>query len=156
MKAELGSVKNIALVAHDNRKDDLINWCKGHVKALKDHRLYATGTTGQLLEKTLELPVKKFRSGPLGGDFQIGASIVEGNIDILVFFWDPLETMAHDPDIKALLRLATLWNIPMACNESSADFFISSPLFAKKYTRNLTATEDYGLGRLKSLSRTSK
>lgn len=147
MKKQLPKHKNIALVAHDNRKEDLLKWCEIHQEVLKPHKIHATGTTGKLLEKKLKQPVHKFMSGPLGGDFQIGSGIVEGQIDMLIFFWDPLESMAHDPDVKALLRLATMWNIPMACNEASADFFMASQLIDKEYTRSLRSIEDYSAGR---------
>lgn len=121
----------IALVAHDNRKDDLLEWATFNVDTLMRHRLVATGTTGSLLHDRLELAVERVESGPLGGDLQIGAQIVEGQVDLLVFFWDPLEPQPHDPDVKALLRMAVLRDIPTACNRSTADFLISSPLFAQ-------------------------
>ena len=127
--------KNIALVAHDHKKQDLIAWCEKHYDALKAHRFVGTGTTGQLIERALGFKVHCFQSGPWGGDQQIGAKIVEKDIDVLIFFWDPLEPMSHDPDIKALLRLAVLWNIPTASNIATADFLISSPLFANAYER---------------------
>lgn len=139
--------KSIALVAHDNRKDDLLEWCKNHREELLKHHLFATGTTGSVLEKTLKLPITKYMSGPLGGDFQIGSAIVDGKVDMLIFFWDPLESMAHDPDVKALLRLATMWNIPMACNESTANFFISSKLMGQIVKRKLKAVENYSSSR---------
>lgn len=125
----------IALIAHDNKKGDLAEWARFNRAELAQHDLVATGTTGQLLTAELGLPVTCLRSGPLGGDQQIGARIAEGDVDILVFFWDPLEPHPHDPDVKALLRLAVAWNIPVACNRASADFVISSPLFARRYDR---------------------
>jgi methylglyoxal synthase len=127
--------RTIALIAHDNKKGDLAEWARFNRAGLAQHDLIATGTTGQLLTDELDLPVTCLRSGPLGGDQQIGARIADGDVDILVFFWDPLEPHPHDPDVKALLRLAVAWNIPVACNRASADFVISSPLFARRYDR---------------------
>ena len=125
--------KNIALIAHDNKKDDLLDWARYNRGILALHNLLGTGTTGKLIAKELDLPVTCFASGPLGGDQQIGAAIAEDRIDLLVFFWDPLEPQPHDPDIKALLRLAVLYNIPTAFNRASADFIISSPLMHERY-----------------------
>ena len=129
--------KRIALVAHDNKKQDLLEWAHYNRELLIKHELCATGTTGSLLEKTLEVDVLKLQSGPLGGDQQIGAKIAEGVIDFIIFFWDPLEPQPHDPDVKALLRLAVVWNVPVACNRASADFMISSPLMSSAYERAL-------------------
>ncbi|MFB9888081.1 methylglyoxal synthase [Balneatrix alpica] len=125
--------KRIALIAHDNRKDELLHWCQTHLSALDGHQLYATGTTGRVLEKALNIPVNKLISGPLGGDQQIGGLVTEQKVDMLIFFWDPFEPMPHDPDIKALLRVAAVWNIPVACSRSSADFLITSPLMRQAY-----------------------
>jgi methylglyoxal synthase len=133
----------IALIAHDNKKSDLIAWARFNRVLLGQHDLCATGTTGQLLGDELGLRVTCLRSGPLGGDQQIGARIAEGEIDILIFFWDPLEPHPHDPDVKALLRLAVAWNITVACNRASADFMISSPLFSRRYDRLQPDFEDY-------------
>ena len=133
-------VKHIVLVAHDNKKRDILDWAKYNKGTLAKHKLYATGTTGALLSKELGLDIVKLQSGPLGGDQQIGAKIADGQVDFLIFFWDPLEPQPHDPDVKALLRIAVVWNIPIACNRASADFMISSPLMLGEYQR---LTPDY-------------
>lgn len=135
--------KRIALVAHDNKKKDLLEWAQYNRDVLVHHELCATGTTGMLLELALDTKIEKLRSGPLGGDQQIGAKIAEGEIDFILFFWDPLEPQPHDPDVKALLRLAVVWNIPVACNRASADFMISSPLMDGGYKRQLPDFERY-------------
>jgi methylglyoxal synthase len=132
--------KRIALVAHDKKKKDLLEWAKWNRAGLAQHVIYATGTTGKLLEQELGIEVIKLQSGPLGGDQQIGAMITNGEIDFLIFFWDPLEMQPHDTDVKALLRIAVVWNIPVACNRASADFMISSPLMSGEYQH---LTPDY-------------
>jgi methylglyoxal synthase len=121
------------MVAHDNKKVELLRWAEFNCDTLRQHRLYATGTTGTMLEYEIGLPVTRFLSGPVGGDQQIGAKIAEGDIDVLIFFWDPLEAQPHDTDVKALLRIATLWNIIIACNVTTADLVISSPLMGSNY-----------------------
>lgn len=146
--------KNIALVAHDNRKKDLTEWVEWNTSILLQHKLTCTGTTGKLVEKTItsklaqtaglsvptDFTIHKLRSGPLGGDQQLGALITEGKIDLIIFFWDPMEPHPHDVDVKALLRIAVLYNVPIACNRSTADFLISSPLMEKEY---LPIVKDY-------------
>ena len=133
--------KKIALVAHDNKKLDLLEWAKFNRDLLAEHEVFATGTTGRILEKELGFKIHKLKSGPLGGDQQIGSKIVDNEIDFLIFFWDPLEPQPHDPDVKALLRMAVVWNIPIACNRATADFMISSPLMDGQYDR---LVPDYG------------
>ena len=142
-KLAMGEKKRIALVAHDNKKHDLLEWARFNRDLLAQHELYATGTTGKLLEQELDIQIMRLESGALGGDQQIGARIAEGGIDFLIFFWDPLEALPHDPDVKALLRIAVVWNIPVACDRASADFMISSPLMFGEYQRLLPDYEDY-------------
>ena len=137
--------KNVALVAHDNCKSDLVEWVEYNLRELRKHRLVATGTTGAILQHELGLRVERLQSGPLGGDLQIGSKITEGLIDALVFFWDPLEPQPHAPDVRALLRIAVVWNIPVACNRASADFLVSSPLMSTAYQRRIPSyAADYG------------
>jgi len=145
-------VKNIALVAHDNRKKDLIEWIEWNYESIIKHKLTCTGTTGALVEKALkmkressehEMQIIKLKSGPLGGDQQLGSLIVEGKIDIIIFLWDPMQPHPHDVDVKALLRIAVLYNVPIACNRASADFIISSPLIEQKYNPVLKDYETY-------------
>ncbi len=135
--------KKIALVAHDNKKKDLVEWAKFNRDLLAHHEVYATGTTGEMLERELGFEIIKLQSGPLGGDQQVGAMIVSDEINFLIFFWDPLEPMPHDPDVKALLRMAAVWNIPIACNRASADFMISSPLMDSEYSRLVPDYDEY-------------
>jgi methylglyoxal synthase len=143
MDATLGRRKKIGLVAHDHKKDDLIEWARFNLRTLRQHDLVATGSTGLRIEEELSVKVERLKSGPLGGDQQLGALIAEGAIDFLVFFWDPLEPQPHDPDVKALLRLAVVWNIPVACNRASADFMVSSPLMTSDYERKLPDYQGY-------------
>jgi methylglyoxal synthase len=140
---EKAATKSIALVAHDHKKKDLLDWSGKHCDQLKQFNLYATGTTGKMITDRLGLAVNSLQSGPLGGDQQLGALIAENRIDILVFFWDPLEPQPHDPDVKALLRLAVVWNIPVACNLSTADLLFASPLLIGDYKRSIPDFELY-------------
>ncbi len=141
-------MKRIALVAHDNKKRDLLEWADFNRGLLAHHEIYATGTTGETLERELGLTVAKLQSGPLGGDQQVGSRIVSGEIDFLIFFWDPLEPQPHDPDVKALLRMAVVWNIPIACNRATADFMVSSPLMEGPYERLVPDYDTYRRRRL--------
>lgn len=136
--------KRIALVAHDNKKRDLLEWAAFNRDLLAQHDLYATGTTGELLGEELDLEITRFHTGPLGGDQQIGSKIAQGEIDFLIFFWDPLKPLPHDPDVKALLRIAVVWNIPVACNRASADFMVSSQLMSAQYERSVPAYDEHG------------
>ncbi len=146
---KLTSQKRIALVAHDNKKPELTEWAVYNKAVLAGHKLFATGTTGNMLEVAIQQPVVKLLSGPLGGDQQIGAMIAEGKIDILIFFWDPMEAQPHDPDIKALLRVAATWNIPVACDRATADFIMTSPLMHEEYQAILPDYSAYTSRKLK-------
>lgn len=147
-KLEMGHYKKIALVAHDNKKNDLMEWAEYNRFLLLEHEIYATGTTGKILEDKFGFKVTKLQSGPLGGDQQLGAKIANGEIDFLIFFWDALEPQPHDPDVKALLRMAVVWNIPTACNRATADFMISSPLMVGNYDRLIP---DYDIYRSRNI-----
>ncbi|HYQ80093.1 MAG TPA: methylglyoxal synthase [Anaeromyxobacteraceae bacterium] len=136
--------KRVVLIAHDRRKDDLLEWVRFNIPVLRQHDLSATGTTGAVIASGTGLPVERLRSGPLGGDQQVGARIADGQVDVLIFFWDPLEPMPHDPDVKALLRLAVLYNVPTACNRATADFMVAAPLFHGEYQRMV---EDHAAAR---------
>lgn len=136
-------IKTIALVAHDNMKKDLIEWAEFNEGTLKKYEILSTGTTGSLIEEKTSLKVTRFKSGPLGGDQQLGAKIAAGEVDFLIFFWDPLSVMPHDVDVKSLLRLAVVYNIPVACNRSTADFIISSSLMGSKYERRIPRFDEY-------------
>lgn len=141
-KEPLNIRKRIALIAHDSQKPNLLDWAHYNRGSLEEHELFATGTTGGILADNLGLEITRFRSGPLGGDQQIGAAIVEGRIDAVIFFWDPMEPQPHDVDVKALLRIAVLYNVPIACNRASADFILSSPLMRRRYERMSYSSED--------------
>jgi methylglyoxal synthase len=144
MKATIAmaSRKRIALIAHDNCKDDLLDWARYNHGTLSGNDLYATGTTGSRIAADLQLTVTSFLSGPLGGDQQVGAAIAEGRLDFVIFFWDPLEPHPHDVDVKALLRIAVVYNVPIACNRATADFLLSSPLMDRRYERRLVERGD--------------
>ncbi len=140
----MDKIKRLALVAHDNRKKDLIEWVEFNHEKLNKHQLICTGTTGKMIEESLkkknpglEINITKLKSGPLGGDQQLGALISEDKIDIMIFFWDPMQPQPHDVDVKALLRITVLYNVPTACNRSTADFLISSPIFADNYQKKV-------------------
>jgi methylglyoxal synthase len=135
----MSTCRRIALIAHDNKKRDMREWARYNRHRLVQHELFATATTGRILQEELTLDVTCFRSGPYGGDQQIGARIAEGQIDLLVFFWDPLEPQPHDPDVKALLRVAVVCNIPVACNRATADFLISSPLMDQAHLHDTSS-----------------
>ena len=133
----IGRQKQIALIAHDNKKRELIEWCEEHKDILKNHFLCGTGTTARMITDQTGLPVKGYNSGPLGGDQQIGARIVEGRVDFVIFFSDPLTAQPHDPDVKALLRIAQVYDIPIANNKASADFMITSPYMDQEYEHDI-------------------
>lgn len=156
-RAPLANLKTIGLVAHDNRKKDLAEWVAFNYGTLSEHDIVCTGTTGRLIEETLARrareeggpaprPITRLRSGPLGGDQQLGAMIAENRIDALIFFWDPMEPQPHDVDVKALLRIAVVYNVPIACNRATADYLISSPLLGQPYARRVPDFSEY-LGR---------
>ncbi|ANI89132.1 methylglyoxal synthase [Arachidicoccus ginsenosidimutans] len=140
---EIGKTKTIALVAHDHKKEELINWVNDNKETLKQHRLVSTGTTGKLIGEQLDIEVIRVLSGPLGGDQQLGAMIATGSIDLVIFFYDPMEAQPHDSDVKALLRLGVVWNIPMACCPAAADFMITSPFMQTTYNSLLTDYSKY-------------
>lgn len=142
MSNKINKQKKIALIAHDNKKADLISWAKKNSAILGKHFLCGTGTTSKLISEETSLPVKPYRSGPLGGDQQIGAAIVDGDVDFMIFFWDPLTSQPHDPDVKALLRIAVLFDIPVAMNQSSADFLLNSALMDEEYEKNVVDYSD--------------
>lgn len=142
--------KNIALVAHDHRKASLVQWCKANKEQLSKHCLFGTGTTSALLHQETGLDINALLSGPMGGDQQLGSLIAQGEIDALVFYWDPLNAVPHDPDVKALLRLATVWNIPVATNEASADLIINNPIFNESFDITVPDYERYLNERTKS------
>jgi len=150
---QIGERKRIALVAHDNKKVELIKWVEQHREQLVKHELYATGTTGKLIETALGIPVTKYKSGPLGGDQQLGAKIAEQCIDMLIFLADPLQAQPHDSDVRALTRLASVWNIPMACNIATADFLLTSPYMWSPYTRVVPSFENYLSRNIKNTSK---
>ncbi len=141
--AAIAAKKRIALVAHDGMKDALVSWARAHSSTLTQHTLFGTGTTAQRIEKETGLGITGLLSGPLGGDQQIGAHIALGELDVLIFFWDPLAAQPHDPDVKALLRLAAVWNIPVACNPATADLLLSSPLFNQAISREIPDLAHY-------------
>jgi methylglyoxal synthase len=151
IKIKFPKKKRIALVAHDSRKKDMVDWARYNKKLLTKRELYATGTTGTILERELGLEIRKFKSGPLGGDQQIGAKIAEHEIDIVIFLWDPLQSHPHEPDIHALQRIATVYNIVLACDRATADFVISSPLMDETYEKLVLNYEKERLGQIDSL-----
>ncbi|MBI5179679.1 MAG: methylglyoxal synthase [Nitrospinae bacterium] len=151
VKVKFPKKKRIALVAHDSRKKDMLDWARYNKDLLVMRELYATGTTGTILEKELGLTIHKFKSGPLGGDQQIGARIAEHEIDIVIFLWDPLQSHPHEPDIYALQRIATVYNVVLACDRSTADFVISSPLMDEQYEKLVLNYEKERMGQIDKL-----
>lgn len=148
----IGRHKHIALIAHDSKKKQLVAWADRHKDILKEHFLCGTGTTASLIAEKTGLPVRAFKSGPLGGDQQVGAQIVEGAVDFMIFFWDPLESQPHDPDVKALLRIAVLYDIPVANNQATADFLLTSSFMQQNYMREIENYEELMKNRLKQFS----
>ncbi|MFI3228103.1 MAG: methylglyoxal synthase [Clostridia bacterium] len=153
VNAKIGKQKRIALIAHDNKKSDLVKWCTKNFDILKQHFLCGTGTTSKLIANATSLPVKSYTSGPLGGDLQIGSQIVDGQIDMMIFFWDPLESQPHDPDIKALLRIAAVYDIPIATTKATADFIIASEFMNTEYDREIENFENTIAKRVERLAR---
>jgi len=145
----IGKQKHIALIAHDNKKEDMLAWCKENEEILKKHILYGTGTTARMIADRTELPIRGYNSGPLGGDQQIGARIVDGKIDIVIFFSDPLTAQPHDPDVKALLRIAQVYDIPIANNRATADFILTSTYMQGEYRHQLPDFKKYVIDRVK-------
>ncbi len=154
-KRVLKARKRIALIAHDNRKQDLLEWLTKNKRKLQEFIFYATGTTGTMVEKNIGLKVKKVISGPLGGDQEIGSLIAKNSLDLVIFFWDPLSAQPHDPDVKALIRLAVVWNVPIACNRATADFIANSSLMRKEYKREIPLVVKEYLNERKKISRSS-
>ncbi len=149
-RVRMSARKRIALIAHDSRKEDLLEWIGYNAAVQREHDLLATGTTGAFVQARWGLPVTRLKSGPLGGDQQMGAKIADGDIDVLVFFWDPLESQPHEPDVRALLRIAVVYNVPTACNRSTADFLVASPLVHGEYERLVA---DHGAAAREALAR---
>lgn len=152
IKVDVNEQKRIAIVAHDNRKDELLDWLEKHIDHFKKHQLCGTGTTSSLIRKKFNIDVKSYLSGPMGGDQQLGAAIAQGEIDMLFFFWDPLEAQPHDPDVKALLRIAVLYDIPVAQSVSGANYLIHSDLFTQAYTKEILSPQDNLNQRVEDLS----
>lgn len=156
IKVKVNKSKRIAIVAHDNRKDELLNWLESHIEVFKKHEISGTGTTSSLIRNRFNIDVKSYLSGPMGGDQQLGAAIAQGEIDVLFFFWDPLEAQPHDPDVKALLRIAVLYDIPVAQSVSGANFLIQCPLFNESYEKEVLSQSEMLQERVKELSQQTK